>query len=281
MDLWSSIVAGVVLALLWCLEGSMLAFTTFDGSIRQRFRHVVLGLMNLIVSSGVAGVLLTADMVAENHTFGVMRELVLPWWLKFVAAFLLLDGWQYVMHVIAHHVPVLWRVHAVHHTAEHLEATVSMRFHLVEVAWMGLATVPFVVLLGISIEHVAIYNTILVIASMFHHANIRLGSRLDKALRTCIVTPNMHRVHHSRWTSETNSNYGAVLPIWDWLFGTIRMHEKPELIRVGLDGYTEREMNSVAGMIATPFGPSRSGYGEAASETSHNTGDSLQQTSPS
>ena len=118
------------------------------------------------------------------------------------------------------------------------------------------------------VEQVAAYNLVLVPASMFHHANIALPARLERPLRLVLVTPAMHRVHHSRWTPETDSNYGAVLPWWDRLFGTFRVRRNPEAINVGLDGYEEREIREVSGMLLAPFGPSVSGYGEGPGEVS-------------
>ena len=101
----------------------------------------------------------------------------------------------------------------------------------------GLLTIPFALALGIGIETVALYNLSLLPASLFHHANVRIGPSLDRWLRLVIVTPRMHWLHHSRWQPETNSNYASVLSVWDRLFGTLRSRRRAETVDVGLDGY--------------------------------------------
>jgi len=262
VDIWSGVVAGAVLVALWALEASAPLISPPRPWIGQRWRHLVLGGLNVLVSAAVVAPLVVGDAASAAIGSGVLRWLEGPVWAEFVAALLLLDLWHYGSHVVAHHVPGLWRFHAVHHNADRLEATVAMRFHTLEIAWMGLTTVPFALVMGIGIEQVAAYNLVLVPASMFHHANISLPAGLERLIGAVVVTPRIHRVHHSRWTPETNSNYGAVLPVWDRLFGTYRTRANAEAISVGLDGYEEREIREVTGMLLAPFGASVSGYGE-------------------
>jgi sterol desaturase/sphingolipid hydroxylase (fatty acid hydroxylase superfamily) len=262
VDIWSGAVAGLVLVLLWTLEASAPLIAPPRPWVRQRGGHLVLGALNVLVSTAVVALLVVADAGAETLGFGALRWIAAPLWAEYAAALVVLDLWHYASHVVAHHVPGLWRFHAVHHNADRLEATVAMRFHMLEIAWMGLMMIPFAIVMGISVEQVAAYNLVLAPASMFHHANVSLPARLERVLGVLIVTPRMHRVHHSRWTPETDSNYGAVLPVWDRLFGTYRTRANAEAISVGLDGYEEREIREVAGMLLAPFGGSVSGYGE-------------------
>lgn len=272
MEVHAGWIAGLVLVVLWTIEASAPGLLVPAQPVRQRARHLVLGLMNALVSAIIVSIFVFADAWAQYAGAGVLRWTALPLWVEIAAAFVLLDLWQYASHVLAHHVPVLWRFHAVHHNADRLDATVAMRFHLVEVAWSGLMMIPFALAMGIPVGHVAVYNALLVSASLFHHANIAVPSRIERVLGAVIVTPRMHWVHHSRWTPETNSNYGAVLPVWDRLFGTYRRREHAEAIDIGLDGYSEREIEELTGMLLAPFGASVSGYGEAPADESAESG---------
>jgi sterol desaturase/sphingolipid hydroxylase (fatty acid hydroxylase superfamily) len=265
MEAWQAPVAAGTLIILWSLEAFFPAFTGGKG-LAQRARHLVFGLLNAAVSGAVVLLLYAADAWARSSGFGLLRLTEAPWWLEFAVALLLLDLWQYTFHVMAHHAPLLWRFHAVHHNAEHLEATAAMRFHVVEIAVHCLLTIPVILLLGVNILHVAAFNLILLPVSMFHHANLNLPPRIDRALRLLIVTPRMHWLHHSRWQPETNSNYSAVLSIWDRIFGTFRSRKHAETVALGLDGHAREDVDTLKGMLTVPFSPSRSLYGEQPPE---------------
>lgn len=263
MEAWSAVASGGVLALLWAWEATSPSFEGQRVPGIRRMRHLALGALNAAVALVLASVLVGVGEWAKHEELGLLRWLDLEAPARVVAALLVLDLWNYALHVAAHHVPWLWRVHAVHHNATALEATVAMRFHTIEVLWTGLATIPFATLLGIAVEQVALYNALLLPVSLFHHANVTLSPRLERMLRLVMVTPGLHRVHHSRWTPETNSNYGAILPVWDWLFGTLRMRRYPQRIQIGLDGYTKAEAEELGAMLRAPFGDSVSEYGQA------------------
>ncbi len=264
MEAWSAIGSGALLVALWMWEAVAPAFKASGVSRARRVRHLALGALNAAIAFLVASALVIVSEWARSEQLGVLRWLGVFGIAKVIAALLLLDAWNYLMHVAAHFVPSLWRIHAVHHNADALEATVAMRFHSLEILWTGAATIPFAAILGISVELVALYNALLLPVSLFHHANIVLTPRAEQILRLILVTPGLHRVHHSRWTPETNSNFGAILPIWDWAFGTLRIRRHPERIRIGLDGYTPAEIDELGPMLRAPFGPSVSGYGEAS-----------------
>lgn len=262
MDMWQGIVIAGALATLWSFEAIMPALEGGVG-VRGRVRHLLLGLVNGAGAFVVALLLVGADAMAHERGWGLLRQSDLPWWGGLAVALVLLDLGQYAFHVLAHHVPVLWRMHAVHHNADRLEATVALRFHVLEVMLHGLLLIPLAVLLGVSSIHVTLYNLVLVPASLFHHANIRLDPRVDRLLRVVIVTPRMHWLHHSRWQPETNSNYSAVLSVWDRLFGTMRSRRRAETVCVGLDGYGPEEIETLRGIMATPFSKAKSLYGDA------------------
>lgn len=266
MDTSGNLIAALVLVSLWIFEAVAPGLKGPRAGLAQRARHIALGAMNAMVSVALVGVLLLVDIVSTEAGFGVLRWIDAPVWLSVLAGFVLLDLWQYVCHLLMHHVPVLWRLHAVHHNAERLEATAAMRFHTLEIVLIGITTIPLVALLGIRMETLAVYHVVLVPVAMFHHADIRLGPIADRALRYIIVTPRMHWLHHSRWQPETDSNFGGVFSFWDRLFGTFRSRKRAETVALGLDGFDEREINTLSGMMATPFGGSRAGMGERPDE---------------
>lgn len=262
MELTTGLVAAATLAILWSFEAVAPGLLAPAPRFAQRLRHIALGLINAGAGLLAAALLLLADTPAANADFGLLRALGLPLWAAVPLGMILLDFWQYACHVAFHHVPFLWRFHAVHHNADKMDATVAMRFHTLEILAHGIATIPFAVLAGIPIEVVALYNLVLLPASMFHHANFSIPPRLDRWLRLLIVTPRMHWLHHSRWQPETNSNYASVLSIWDRLFGTLRTRARAETVEIGLDGYTQDQIDTLKGMMATPFRETTSEYGQ-------------------
>lgn len=243
------------------------------------WRNVALGLINAGVAALLVGGLLAASEWSRRWNggegFGVLHRVdglpvptALAAAMAWAGALLLLDLFQYGFHVIAHHVPLLWRLHQVHHHDEEVDVTSSLRFHTVEVVIQSGVLIPVVALAGITMPQVFVYNLVLLPVAMFHHANIRLPKRLDAVLRAVIVTPRMHWVHHSRWVRETDSNFSAVLSVWDRVFGTFRLRADPLTIRFGLDGFLERDHATLRGMLATPFLKRKSELGEAPGEDS-------------
>lgn len=263
MEWLSTPVAAGVLIVLWSFEAFLPGLRGPRAGVAQRVRHIALGLLNAAIAGGVVLAIIAVERVAAARGVGLFRWVDNPWWLQVAIAILVLDFWQYAWHIMAHKVPVLWRFHAVHHHADHLEATVAMRFHSFEVAAQGLATIPVLTLLGASIQHLLAYNLVLLPVSLFHHSNIRLSPWIDRVLRLFIVTPRMHWVHHSRWQPETDSNYSAVFSFWDRLFGTLRTRRRAENIDIGLDGFTPALTGTLRGMLITPFTGSRSAHGQA------------------
>ena len=143
-------------------------------------------------------------------------------WVEGLLAVIALDLALYLQHVLFHAVPVLWRLHMMHHADLDFDVTTGVRFHPMEVVLSMLIKLATVVLLGTSPAAVLIFEILLNATSMFNHGNVRLASRSDGLLRWIVVTPEMHRVHHSILPRETNSNFGFILPWWDRLFGTYR-----------------------------------------------------------
>jgi sterol desaturase/sphingolipid hydroxylase (fatty acid hydroxylase superfamily) len=163
-----------------------------------------------------------AAFLAEERRWGALPNVAVPDWLKVLLAVVALDFIIYLQHVLFHAVPALWRLHMVHHADLDLDATSGVRFHTVEILLSMGIKVAGVVVLGAPALAVVLFEVLLNATSMFNHANVRLSRGLDRLLRLVLVTPDMHRVHHSVHVRETNSNFGFNLPWWDYLLGTYR-----------------------------------------------------------
>lgn len=152
--------------------------------------------------------------------FGLLNLTTLPLWVEVIAAILILDFAIWVQHMVFHKVPFLWRLHRVHHADRDIDVTTALRFHPIEIAASMLIKIGVVYLIGAPALGVILFEILLNGSAMFNHANIRLPLGADRFLRLFLVTPDMHRVHHSTLKNETDSNYGFALSIWDRLFGT-------------------------------------------------------------
>lgn len=161
-----------------------------------------------------------AAVDAQTQGWGVMNALDLPLWLTVVATVLIFDFAIWAQHLITHKIPFLWRFHRVHHADRDIDVTTAIRFHPVEIAFSMLLKIGLVCLLGPPALGIILFEIILNGTAMFNHANIRLPLWLDVMMRRVLVTPDMHRVHHSDIRAEHDSNYGFSLSIWDRMFGT-------------------------------------------------------------
>ena len=163
-----------------------------------------------------------AAVYAQNHSIGLFNVFDLPGTFVFVLSVLLLDLAIYLQHVMFHKVPWLWRLHRMHHADLEFDLTTGIRFHPIEIILSMAIKIILVILLGVPVLAILFFEILLNATAFFNHSNVHLNSTLDKLLRYVLVTPDMHRVHHSIVPRETNSNYGFNVPWWDRLFGTYR-----------------------------------------------------------
>jgi sterol desaturase/sphingolipid hydroxylase (fatty acid hydroxylase superfamily) len=194
-------------------------------------------------------------LLAQQQGWGLLNQLELSVLLKIIFSVLVLDLAIYLQHVMFHSAPLLWRLHMVHHSDMDIDVTTGVRFHPIEILLsMGIKTVV-VVLIGAPAASVLIFEIILNGTSMFNHGNVRYPQQIDAFLRLLVVTPEMHRVHHSTIRWETNSNLGFSFPWWDRLFGTYRPQPaKGHLeMTIGLDQYKEPQKLTFLWLIALPF----------------------------
>lgn len=194
-------------------------------------------------------------LAVEAQGAGLLHWLALPFWLSVLLAVVLLDLAIYLQHVLFHAVPALWRVHRMHHADTDIDVTTGLRFHPVEIVLSMLIKFAAIAALGVPAVAVLLFEMLLNATSMFNHANLRLPERVDAVLRRVLVTPDMHRVHHSVIERETNSNFGFNLAIWDRLFGTYR--GQPEAghdgMTIGLEQFRDPAEARLDRMLTQPF----------------------------
>lgn len=195
-----------------------------------------------------------AAVDAGNNGWGLLNAVSLPVWLEVIAAILILDFAIWLQHLITHKVPFLWRLHQVHHADVDIDVSTAIRFHPLEIAMSMLLKIGLVYLLGPAALAVILFEIILNGTAMFNHANIKLPLWLDAIVRRVLVTPDMHRVHHSVHREEHDSNYGFALSIWDQLFGTYipQPAEGHDDMKIGLKWQDERP-SKLGWSLALPF----------------------------
>jgi sterol desaturase/sphingolipid hydroxylase (fatty acid hydroxylase superfamily) len=194
-------------------------------------------------------------VLSQEQGLGLLNVVRTPGWLAFLIGIVALDLVIYVQHVLFHHVPVLWRLHRVHHTDLDFDATTGVRFHPVEIALSMGIKLGAVAALGPPPAAVVAFEALLNATSLFNHGNVALPARLDLVLRRLVVTPEMHRVHHSIKTHETNSNFGFNLPWWDHVFGTYRaLPEDGHLgMTLGVEGSRDPRRLHLGRLLVLPF----------------------------
>ena len=216
-------------------------------------------LLRLVFPLAAAGI--AAFAVANG--WGLLNHFQVPFWIAVPVAVVAMDFVIWLQHVMVHAVPALWRLHRVHHADLDYDVTTGARFHPIEIALSMLIKFATIAVLGPPVLAVVIFEVLLNATAMFNHGNIRLPVALDAVLRWVVVTPDMHRVHHSVEDDETNSNFGFNLPWWDRLFGTYRAQPRAghEAMTIGIHGHRDpHEVARLDGMLVLPFRGDVDGY---------------------
>ncbi|MDT8281560.1 MAG: sterol desaturase family protein, partial [Gammaproteobacteria bacterium] len=193
---------------------------------------------------------------ASEQGWGLFNYYDMPAAVAVIACVVIMDFIIYLQHVMVHAIPVLWRLHRVHHADPDFDVTTGARFHPIEIILSMLIKFATIILLGPPVVAVVIFEVMLNATAMFNHSNVRLNLVVDKWLRLLVVTPDMHRVHHSVEDDETNSNFGFSLPWWDRLFGTYRDQPRGghENMKIGIHTYNDPKLVSwIHGMLWLPF----------------------------
>jgi sterol desaturase/sphingolipid hydroxylase (fatty acid hydroxylase superfamily) len=243
--------------LLWLIEGAIpfLSLQYKKNKLRHATVNLSFTLIHLLIHTGFAVAIVLLSDLGRAKGFGLVNWLGLSTAGAILLTFFVLDffgGW--LVHLVQHKTPLLWRFHVVHHSDNNVDVTTGLRHHPVESVLRGVFFLAGVVVAGAPMYAVMIFQTVLVLATQFTHANITLPRWLDRLLSYVLVSPGMHKVHHHWQQPYTDSNYGAVLAIWDRLFGTYH-HLDAGSIRYGLDRYYPNEEDENLWMLLKkPFG---------------------------
>jgi sterol desaturase/sphingolipid hydroxylase (fatty acid hydroxylase superfamily) len=191
----------------------------------------------------------------EANGYGLMNVLAVPLWISIPLAVILLDLLIYAQHVAFHAMPMLWRLHRMHHADTEIDVTTGARFHPIEIVLSMVLKIVVVTLLGAPAVGVLVFEVLLNATAMFNHSNVKLPLAVDRVLRLFVVTPDMHRVHHSDVPQETHANFGFNMPWWDRLFGTYR--DQPaaghDAMTIGLPQFRDPAEQRLDRMLTQPF----------------------------
>jgi sterol desaturase/sphingolipid hydroxylase (fatty acid hydroxylase superfamily) len=210
---------------------------------------LVLRLMFPAAAVGVAA-------FAQQQNWGLLNYYQIAPLLSLIVAVVVMDCVIYLQHVMVHAIPLLWRLHRVHHADLDYDVTTGARFHTLEIILSMLIKFATIVLLGAPVVAVIVFEVLLNATAMFNHANVNIPAPIDRVLRWLVVTPDMHRVHHSVEDDEANSNFGFNLPWWDWLFGTYRDQpvKSHQTMIIGIHDYRDsKQVNQLPGMLMLPL----------------------------
>ncbi len=240
------------LALFMTLESYLPYFEQNAGRKKQRWRNLgIVGIafvLNGLLGAGITSVIMTA----EKHQFGLLQWILPPSGLSVIFGMLLIDFNSYCFHRLYHRIPVLWRIHRVHHADPNMDATSGLRLHPFEFLFQSLTQVTVLPLLGVSLNSFVLYFTFALPWFLLNHSNIKFPALFERYAAWVLVTPNWHRVHHSSHQPETDSHYGDVFTFWDRLFGTARKADV-EQIEFGLENFRGPDDQTVGKLLKMPF----------------------------
>jgi sterol desaturase/sphingolipid hydroxylase (fatty acid hydroxylase superfamily) len=266
-EAWAKTILFAAFVLLLVLEGVF--------PLRRRTRPVgrrfLVNLVMTVMVFAAGGVVVRQSALAVSHwatvhQLGLMNMIPLPGWLQLILGFFFLDWTFYHWHKINHQYRLLWRFHNVHHIDPDMDVSTSFRFHWVEVLYSTLFRVFQVGFFGISLSTYVIYEIAFQLCTMFHHANLRLPFRLEKALNYVFVTPRMHGVHHSTVASENYSNFSVVFRWWDYLHKTLHLNIPQQEITIGVPAYLQPVDNRLDNLLLMPFRKQRYYWRDAQGE---------------
>ena len=239
--------------ILWCVE----SLGPLYGYDKHRLRRAVpnIALTALLIVTNLALSVITAAVAnfANSERLGLFFLFALPSWLTTLFGIMALDLFTYFAHVLMHKTSLGWRFHRVHHSDKEVNVTTAFRQHPGETVWRILWYVLAIAIFGIPPWVVLLYLVISTLNAQLEHTNIKLFAPLDRVLRLLLVTPNMHKVHHSREQNETDSNYSNIFSIWDRVFGTYTPTVDFGRLSYGLDGFDDAKKQTLPALLKLPF----------------------------
>ncbi len=236
---------GAVFIILFILE-RLFPVAKWLGGPARVVKNLALSLFNFIASPLIV---IPITAFAASHVLE-WRPAIWSGWQGLALDLLLLDLWIYWWHRINHIVPFFWRFHEVHHLDETLDTTSALRFHFGEVVLSSLVRALVIFILAVPLSSVIVFEALVLVSALFHHSNLRLPAKFERAISWVIVTPSIHWVHHHAVRRDTDSNYATVLSVWDRLFGSSNPTRRTPDMLIGVEGRRER---GLVGLILKPF----------------------------
>lgn len=243
------------LLLFWIIEGAipLLPLSYKKNKLRHAGVNFVFTVIHLIIHTGLAVLIVKLSDWCKESSFGVVYWVHAGVWLTIFIGVMALDFSSWLVHLVMHKVPLLWRFHLIHHSDTNVDVTTGLRHHPGDSLLRGIFFLLLIFISGAPMYAVMIYQTLVVLSTAFTHANISLPRWLDRSLSFILVSPNMHKVHHHWKQPYTDSNYGAVFSVWDRLLGTFSKLDTKD-IRYGLDRYYSGEQDeNVMALMKKPF----------------------------
>ncbi|WP_168797519.1 sterol desaturase family protein [Neolewinella litorea] len=251
------VLAGVVVGL-YLLEEVLTLREQHHSKVKRSLTNTAVAATGFaVVRAALLPAMVYAGDWSERRRFGLVHWLGLPPWARTAAAFLLLDYTNYCWHVLTHRVPLLYRMHRVHHSDLDMDVTTGFRFHLGEQVFSIIFRGGMIALIGAPSRLVLGYEAIFEGCTAFHHSNLRLPTTVERQLARVLITPRAHGIHHSIVEQEFNSNFGVVLPFWDWLHGTRCLDVPQEEITIGLPAWRDPDELTVPFLHRMPLEPIR------------------------
>lgn len=245
----------LILMLIW--EHAAPRRHTVAPTCKRRLNNIALILVASVIIRFLLPVLVLLEVTQQvsQAKLGILNLINLPFWIEVLLAYVMLDVVVYWQHVLMHKIPLLWRLHRVHHSDVDMDVTTGVRFHPVEIILSLMIKAIVVMVIGAPLLAVLLFELSLNVFPMFNHSNIKLPKKLDTYLRLILVTPDMHRVHHSNQQKETDSNFGFSVPWWDYLFGSYCAQPQGghEAMTVGLDDVKNQDAIHLHKLLKQPF----------------------------
>jgi sterol desaturase/sphingolipid hydroxylase (fatty acid hydroxylase superfamily) len=239
--------------LLWTLESIVPLYRFRYSRLRHAMPNVGLTLLLVITNLSLSFSSAYLAGLTVRNGIGLFGFVGFPSWAQIVASVLVLDLFGYFAHVLLHKSWLGWQFHRVHHSENAVDVTTAFRQHPGESVWRIVWQLVAIVVFGIPLGIVVVYLILSALNAQLEHANIRLNPRVDRLLRLLVVTPNMHKVHHSRDQRETDSNYSNIFSLWDRLFGTYTSSIDFQRLNYGLDGFDVPQRQTLGGLLKMPF----------------------------
>lgn len=245
-----ALVAGC--ALLWSLE-SIAPLYQYRGRVQHALSNVALAIILVLTNLTLSFASAYLSAFSVSHEVGLFSIIIAPGWVEAILGVAALDLFAYFAHFLLHKSWLGWQFHRVHHSENAVDVTTAFRQHPGETIWRILWQLAAIIVLGLPLWVVIVYLILSTLNAQLEHSNIKMNRSLDRFLRLLIVTPHMHKVHHSRNQKQTDSNYSNILSVWDRLCGTYTAAVDFRKLRYGLDGFDVEERQTLSGLLKMPF----------------------------